>query len=411
MTLLLSFALTLTVAVLISARARRGVLSTTVLFLAVGLALGSGWWGLLDIPDGSPLLYWTTEIGLFAVLLMDGMHAPRSALREGWREPARALAIGLPLSVVFGFALALALLDLPWSEALLLAAALAPTDPLLAEAIIGRESVPWRVRHTLNVESGFNDGLALPLVLLLLPLAGSGGEDVWAVLGHLAEGVAIGAVVPAVLIRLERTAVFGASERYRILGIVALGLLVFGVASAVDANLFVAAFTAGITIGTLAPEAPGRFEQTGQAVTELLKLGAVFLVGAVLARHLVDTAGWTAWVFGGLMLVAVRPASVAIAMLGSPLRGDERLAVAWFGPKGFASVLYSLLILRSGVPFAGELFGVATLTIGLSIVAHSSTDVLVARWIGRPRESERTGRVGRACDGRRQGGVADDDHR
>ncbi len=394
-TLLLSFALTLTVAVLISARARRGVLSTTVLFLAVGFVLGSDW-GILDIPDGSPLLHWTTEIGLFSVLLMDGMHAPRSALREGWREPARVLAFGLPLSVVFGFAVGLVLLDLPWLEALLLAAALAPTDPLLAEAIIGRESVPWRIRHTLNVESGFNDGLALPLVLVLLPLAGSGGEDIWVVVGHLAEGIAIGAVIPAVLIRLERTEVFGASERYRTLGIIALGLLVFGTASAVDANLFVAAFTAGITIGTLAPDAPGRFEPTGRAVTELLKLGAVFLVGAVLARHLLESVGWAAGLFAILMLVAVRPASVAIAMLGSSVPAKERFAVAWFGPKGFASVLYSLLVLRSGVPYAGELFGVATLTIGLSIVAHSSTDVLVARWVGRAPESERADRVGSA---------------
>ncbi len=175
-------------------------------------------------------------------------------LQEGWQHPLRVLVVAAPLTVVLSMVAAHLILGVGWLDAALLAAVLAPTDPLLAEAIIGRESVPWRVRHTLNVESGLNGGLALPMVLTVLTILGSDHRGIGAHTMHLVEGVAIGIVIPFVMFKLEQLELLGASERYRTIGIFAIALLAYATSSAFDANLFLAAFAAGITVATMAPQ-------------------------------------------------------------------------------------------------------------------------------------------------------------
>ena len=350
-----------------------------MLFLVAGFMAGSRTIGIAHVGADSSLLHWSTEIGLYSVLFVDGMHAPRADLREGWRGPLRLLAIAMPLTVVLALVAARLILGMGWLEAALLAAVLAPTDPLLAEAIIGRESVPWRVRHTLNVESGLNDGLALPLVLILLTVLGSDHGGVAPVTIHLVEGVAIGIAVPFAMVRLERFDLLGASERYRTLGIVAIALLVYASGAALDANLFLAAFVAGITVATMAPNAPVLFDPIGRTATELMKLGAAFLVGALISGLDLLPAHWAPYVFAVVLFLVVRPVAVMASLVRSTWPGQERMAIAWFGPKGFASILYSLLVLRSGIATGSEVFQVAAIAIAVSIVVHSSTDVVIAR--------------------------------
>jgi len=177
--LLLSFAVLLLIGVLISERAHRTVLSTAVLFLVGGFLLGPGALNIVSVSAGDPIVGGLAELALFSVLFTDGMRVGFRDLRSAWRLPGRALLLGLPLTLGLTAVFAHYIVGLPWLESFLLGAILAPTDPVFAAAIVGREEVPGRLRHLLNVESGVNDGLALPIVLILLAAALSLPASPW----------------------------------------------------------------------------------------------------------------------------------------------------------------------------------------------------------------------------------------
>jgi sodium/hydrogen antiporter len=380
MVAVLAFAVVLLVAVLISELAHRSVLSTAVLFLAAGFVLGDGALGVLSLTPESPTVGHLAELALFSVLFTDGMRSGLGDLARAWQLPARALLLGLPLTLLGTALCAHLLAGLSWPEALLVGAVLSPTDPVFAAAIVGRDDVPRRLRHLLNVESGLNDGLALPVVVLLLAVVGHDAVPGSELLSELAAGVALGVAIPLLAIWLERLPFFAAAERYQPLYAFAIGLLVLGAASLTHANLFLAAFAAGVTVATAGPEVRREFHEFGDTVTELLKLAALLVFGALLSPALFGEAGPGGWLFALLALVAVRPAAIGLALLGSRIGRREWLAAAWFGPKGFASVVYGLLVLTAALPSSEELFRLIAITVVLSIVAHSSTDVLIARW-------------------------------
>jgi NhaP-type Na+/H+ or K+/H+ antiporter len=387
---LLAFAAVLLLAVLVSSLARRTILSTAVLFLVAGFALGPGGFGVVDVGAGSPIVATLAELALFAVLFTDGMRVGWADLRAAWRLPGRALGWGLPLTLAVTAVLAHYVAGLDWPEALLIGAVLAPTDPVFAAALVGNDKVPARLRHLLNVESGVNDGLALPFVVLFLALA-AGSDDL-----HLGElglelgiGLAIGVLLPLGAILLERTRLFAASTLYEPLNAVAIGLLVLAVAKATHGNLFLAAFAAGITVATFGARQRETFEQFGELVAELLKLAALLVFGALISLEFLGAIPWTGWVFAVLALVVARPLALLLSFLGSRLSLREQAAAMWFGPKGFASVVYGLLVLESGIPAADQVFHLVALTIVLSIIAHSSTDIVVARAFDEPRETPR----------------------
>lgn len=378
--LLLVFAITLLLAVLVSALAHRTVLSTAVVFLAAGFLVGDGALGLVHITPESELVSQIAELALFAVLFTDGMRVGWADLRSAWKLPGRALGFGLPLTLVITALLAHFVLGLDWIESLLIGAILSPTDPVFAAALVGNKKVPLRLRSLLNVESGVNDGLALPFVVVLLAIAG-GSHDLH--LGELALelslGIVLGVAIPWVAIALERTRFFSVSDHYLPLNAAAIGLLVLAVGYTTHANLFLAAFTAGITVATIGDRERAAFEELGEMTAELLKLAALLLFGALLTPALFADIGWQGWVFAVLALVVARPLALAVSFLGSGLGWREQAAAAWFGPKGFASVVYGLLVLSAGISGGELVFELVAVTIVLSIVAHSSTDIVVAR--------------------------------
>ncbi|MDQ6726458.1 MAG: cation:proton antiporter [Actinomycetota bacterium] len=379
MAVVLAFAATLLVAVLVSALAHRSVLSTAVLFLLAGLVLGSGALNVIRVRPETPVVSTFAELALFSVLYTDGMRVTFRDLRSG-TLPGRALAVGLPITLLLTAVLGRFVAGLPWAEALLLGAVLSPTDPVFAAAIVGRDEVPYRLRHLLNVESGLNDGLALPVVVVLLAVVSGGPVHGPRLAPQLAGGVALGVAIPWVAIRLERLPVLGAASLYEPLTGFALGLLVLSVASITHANEFLAAFAAGITLATLSPGMRAAFHQFGDLIAELLKLAALLLFGALISPSFLRDIPLTGYAFAVLALVVVRPIALACALFRSDLDRREWVAAAWFGPKGFASVVYGLLILESGVSDADRLFHLTAIVIVLSILAHASTDVVVARW-------------------------------
>jgi NhaP-type Na+/H+ or K+/H+ antiporter len=378
--LLLCFAVVLLAAVLLSALAHRTILSTAALFLVAGFVLGEGSTGVLRLHADSPIVAQLAELALFAVLFTDGMRVGWADLRSAWRLPGRALGWGLPLTLLVTAVLAHYVAGLGWAEALLIGAILAPTDPVFAAALVGNDKVPARLRHLLNVESGVNDGLALPFVVVLLAVA-AGSDDLH--LGELATelavGLAIGVLVPLAAIALERTRFFAASAAYAPLNGVAIGLLVLALGKVTHGNLFLAAFAAGITVATFGPRERAAFEHFGENVAELFKLAALLVFGALISPAFLGEIPWTGWVFAVLAIVVARPVALWVSFLRSGLGLREQAAAMWFGPKGFASVVYGLLVLESGIGAADEVFHLVALTIVISILAHSSTDVVVAR--------------------------------
>ena len=380
MALLLAFAAVLIVSVLLSERIDRSILSTSVMFLAAGFAFSPGALSWVSAPHQAVLPI--AEIALFTSLFVDGMHAPLSVIKAGWRLPGRALAFGMPLTFVGNSVLAYALAGLSWKEAFLVGAVLTPTDPVFAAALIGRKGVPLRLRNLLNVESGLNDGLALPVVLILLSSISTTHTSTVKVLIELAGGVAIGIVVPYVVLHLERLSVLGVGGKYEQLTGLALALFIYAVCKVTGANAFLAAFAGGSTLATISPASRASFEELGDALSEITKLMAIFVFGVLMQPELFGRISIGEWVCILLLLVLVRPVSLVVALVGERLDKKEWASAAWFGPKGFASVTYGLLVFESSAVHANRMFDFVAACVTVSIVAHSTTDTVVARAFG-----------------------------
>jgi len=380
MTLLLEFAVTLVIAVLVSGLAHRSILSTAVIFLAAGALLGNRYVGALTLDAEDAIVTTLAEFALFSVLFTDGMRVGIKDLVKAWRLPGRALLLGMPLTWIFTAMLAYWITGLDWTMALLVGAILSPTDPVFAAAIVGREEVPQSLRRLLNVESGINDGLALPVVVLLIDVLSHEPLEPTTLALEIIGGIVIGIVIPYLVIKLEQSRFFDAATAYEPINAFAIGLVVLALAKTLHQNEFLAAFAAGVTVATIGPEVRESFHKFGELVTELLKLAALLLFGALVSLEVVGDVSWQGLVFAIAALLVVRPVALSIALLGSSLSHRERLVAAWFGPKGFASVVYGLLLLKSGVPESEHVFHLIGFVVALSIVAHSSTDVLVAKW-------------------------------
>ncbi|MGH8162811.1 MAG: cation:proton antiporter [Rhodanobacteraceae bacterium] len=380
MSALLIFSITLFVALLLSDLANRSVLSTAVLFLVAGFLVGPGGLNYLHFDHDDPIVRHLAELALFGVLFTDGMRAAIGDLIRAWQLPGRALLLGMPLTLMATALLAYFLAGTTWIEALLLGAILSPTDPVFAAAIVGKKEIPGRLKHLLNIESGVNDGLALPLVLICLSIIGNYKAGYVGLGMELLLGVAIGVAVPWIACWVRRARFFGVAKPYEPLFAVALGLLVLALATLLHGNIYLAAFAAGVTVASTRPELRDEFHEFGELITELLKLATLLVFGALISPRLFVELHAADFLFAALALVLARPVAMLIALWRSELGWQERLTASWFGPKGFASVVYGLLLFQRDVPHAERLFRLVALVIAGSIMAHSSTDTLLARW-------------------------------
>ncbi|MCB0064136.1 MAG: cation:proton antiporter [Caldilineaceae bacterium] len=380
MTLLLAFAFLLLLAVLLSGVADQSVLSIAVLFLGAGILFGDGVLGLIHVEAENLQTRNIIEIALFSVLFTDSMHFNLGQIRGSWRLPVRALALGMPMTLLAIALLARLLTQLNWVEAFLIGAILSPTDPIFAAAIVTREEMPPRLRQLLNVESGLNDGLALPAIVLMLEMLGKSEHHLVPVLGELVWGVILGIGVAYGAVFLIRRLSLPPVGLYKPLYAFAIGLLVLSLAQLFNANLFLAAYAAGMTIATTSAEVRDAFQPFGETISELLKLVALLVFGALLTFSIFTSLSLWADLFAILIIFLIRPLVIEVALIGSTLSWQERAVAAWFGPKGFASIFYGLLILEQDAAAAEYIAQLSAVVITLSIVAHSSTDVLATRW-------------------------------
>ncbi|MDI9885047.1 cation:proton antiporter [Streptomyces sp. HNM0645] len=383
MVLVAVFGAALLIAVLLSGLAARTVLSTSFLFLVGGALVSDGFLGLIHITPDSEIVAVTADLALFAVLFTDGMHVSFPKLRAHWKNPARALGLGMPLAFVGMAVVTHYLAGLNWTTSFLVGAVLAPTDPVFASAIVGRKEVPAKLRQLLNVESGINDGLALPFVLVFIVAAGPTSGHAEASFGKIALelglGLAFGVLLPLLVNGLARFSLLGAEPKLQPLLPLATGIILYAVCHLTHANPYLAAFSAGAVITAVSPEAKTAFEPLGEALAELAKFAALLVFGALLTPQLFGDLSFGGYVAVVLAIVLIRPASMLLSLVGTRFDRREKLVAAWFGPKGFASVVYGLLVLQAGIPQGEQAYTLIAVCIAFSIIAHSSTDVPIAR--------------------------------
>ena len=383
---LLVFGGLLAIVAALSGVMRGTVLSASVLSVALGLLLAAV--GAVDVEASDTAIVELIELALILTLFSDGMFVERELLRRHWSPVARALMIALPITMLL-LALAAKVLfpEFSWAEAFLLAAVLSPTDPVVTSAVVTSRLVPASVRHTLNLESGLNDGLALPFVLFFLVLATPGGDassEAAKLVGQAAVGGVIGIALGMLAGRLHHHLPGGGlTARYE--GIYAIGfaLFAFGFADVTWGNGLIAAFVCGIAMAATERGVPEGFSEFAENASAILQVLTFFVFGALIVatgfHHTVPPL--VVFVFFALLLA--RPAAVLLAFLRTGIPRAEKLFMAWFGPKGVASMLFALFVLKSGVDDKGLIFDVAAIAIICSIVAHGLTDTVGAKWVAR----------------------------
>jgi NhaP-type Na+/H+ or K+/H+ antiporter len=336
--------------------------------------------GVAPSPTGGPVRT-LAEATLAVVLFSDASRIKLSALRREFTVPLRLLGIGLPLTIALGGLLAAALFDqFTTAEALVLAVVLAPTDAALGQAVVTEPRLPSRIRQGLNVESGLNDGICVPLLLILLASAevqsdvSSGhhaltivSEEIgYGILGGVAGGV-LGAAIIAVAGR----------RRHWITGPwlqvipVASAALAYGLAAALGGSGFIAAFLAGGLFGGLVSRESEEAARLSEEVGGVLD-GVTFVVfGAILLGPSLSHLSWRIAAYALLSLTLVRMLPVAIAMLGTRPRAPTVAFLGWFGPRGLASIVFAVIVVQeSHLPQTRTILLVTYVTVGLSVLAH-----------------------------------------
>jgi NhaP-type Na+/H+ or K+/H+ antiporter len=376
----------LAVVAALSGLIRGTVLSASVLSVAFGIALAAA--GVVDVDATDQSIVELIELALILTLFSDGMFVERELLRRHWSPVARALVIAMPITMVLLALAAKALFPgLDWAEAFLLAAVLSPTDPVVTSAVVTSKLVPASVRHTLNLESGLNDGLALPFVLFFLVLASPGGDagaEAAKLAGEALVGAAIGVSLGALGGRLHnRLPGGGLTARYEGIYAVGFALVAFGLSDVTIGNGLIAAFVCGIAMGAAERDVPQGFVEFAENTSAILQVLTFFVFGALIVATGFDHSIPPLVVFVAFALLVARPAAVQLSFLRTGIDRAEKAFMAWFGPKGVASMLFALFVLKSDVGEAELIFDVAAIAIICSIVAHGLTDTLGARWMAR----------------------------
>ena len=329
-------------------------------------------------------------VALILILFRDGLQVDEEMLQEAWHLPLRKLVLAMPLTAALVALATHTFTDLDWTESFLVGALLSPTDPVLSSSIVNNPRVPRLIRHSLNLESGLNDGLALPAVLALTASA-AGDEDFswWQfVLQDVLVGLATGVLVAFVASRLMpggRALGDEISKHQKALYAIGVAFTAYGIATLPpEGNGLIAVFAAAMAFGIWRPDIGECFETQSEDVVELVKLGVFLVFGAILTLDGLFQDGAAAVAIALFTLLAARPVAVFVALAGS--RGvdtAEKAFMAWFGPKGVATMAFALFVLGSGVPEAERVFNLAALCVLVSIIAHGLTDHAGSEWISR----------------------------
>ena len=363
----------------LSHRLKRSYVTLAIFFTSAGLLAGPVL-GLLDLELGSEPIKLLAEATLTLVLFSDASRISIPALRDEFSVPARLLGLGLPMTIAAGtLAGAVVLPGVSVVEALVLAVILACTDAALGQAVVTDRRIPSRIRQGLNVESGLNDGLCVPLFFIALAIAEAdegalsargalelvAGEIGWGVVGGISAG-ALGAVA----LRTAQRRGLAEAHWLQILT-AATALLAAGVAHGLGGSIFIAAFVGGFVFGGLRRDVGGEVGYLVDQGGEVLNAVTFLVFGAVILGPAIDDLGWEALLYAVLSLTVVRMVPVALATLGTRARPPTVAFLGWFGPRGLASIVFAVILVEeAALPHQETLLLAVVATVGLSVYAH-----------------------------------------
>ena len=378
---------------LISGRLQGTVLTAPLFFIAFGLLIGEGGISVANLDPGHSVIHTIAELTLILLLFTDAARIDLDCLRRYHNLPLRMLAIGLPLSIVAGTLVALLIFpQFSYWEAALIAAILAPTDAALGQSVVSTKIVPVRIRQAINVESGLNDGFALPAVLLFAALASTtanpNDSSHWlefgllqVTLGPLA-GVLIGYTGARFIDRAAESQWMGTS--FQGIGILALALVSFVCAEMIGGNGFIAAFVSGIVFGNVIRHPCTFLFEFMETEGQLLMLITFLVFGAVLLPEGLHHLNLSIFLYAILSLTVIRMLPIALSLLGTGIKLPTQLFLGWFGPRGLASILFVLLILEhTTLAHKGEILSITIVTVGLSALLHGITAAPFSNLYGR----------------------------
>lgn len=367
----------------ISKRIQSTILTAPIVFVIFGVLFSKQVLGIFDIDAESPIIRTIAEITLILVLFSDASRIDLKILKSDHSIPIRLLAKGLPLTIILGTITAVYIFEyLSFWECAVLAAVLAPTDAALGQAVVSSPKIPVRIRQALNVESGLNDGLVLPVVMLTVFFASVSNEqaasDNWIrfVSFQLFFGPLVGVIVGyfggIVIYRLsEKNWITHSFQDISALG---LSILAFSLAEVIGGNGFISAFCAGLTLGNTSRHICTCLYEFAEAEGQLLTLFSFMLFGSVLLIPALTHINYEILIYSILSLTIIRLIPVFISLIGKNLRVSSILFLGWFGPRGLASILFGLLVIDEADLNNGELiFNTMVITVFFSIFAHGIT--------------------------------------
>ncbi len=374
----------------------RSWISGPIVFTCFGLFIG---------PEGFNLLSWNTdretmrnlaEVTLAVVLFTDAAGADMRVLKKTSMLPVRLLFIGLPLTILLGFALGVMIFDgVSLLIIALLATMLAPTDAALGQAVVTNQSVPDEVRQTLNAESGLNDGICIPVLLLFLAMAlghvsdgDTGALAVKLLIEEIGIGLAVGLSITFISVQLLK---FSWQRKWLTptwiqIPVVALALTCFSLAQYLGGSGFIAAFSGGLLFGILEKSMRDKFLRAAEGTGDTLALITWVIFGAAVAGSVLQSISWQVLFYAILSLTVIRMLPVFLALSGSGISTEGKLFIGWFGPRGLASIVFAVIVLSSNLPVDNVLTRTVACTIILSIILHGVTANLWARAYGKRSE-------------------------
>jgi sodium/hydrogen antiporter len=366
-------------------------------FVAIGLLVGRLLIDAVTASATSDTVRTLAEATLAVVLFADASRIKMGALAREYAVPVRLLGIGLPFTIIVGAALAIAIFaHLTVAEAVVLAIVLAPTDAALGQAVVTEPRLPSRIRQGLNVESGLNDGICVPVLLIALAVADvedhvtSAHHAVTVVIEEIGYGILGGAaagLIAAAVVAFSYRRDLIAAPWLQVIPIAGAGLA-YGIAAALGGSGFIASFLAGGIFGALVPRESEEASRLSEGLGGLLG-GVTFLIfGAVLLGPALEHLSWQIAVYAVLSLTVVRLLPVAIAMIGSGATPRTIGFLGWFGPRGLASIVFAVIAVNEANLVGEQTILLASYaTIGLSVFAHGASAAPLAKRYARWYES------------------------
>jgi NhaP-type Na+/H+ or K+/H+ antiporter len=375
----------------IAGRLERSLITGAMVFVVVGFLVGPFGIGWVQADVTNDDLRLLADLTLAIVLFIDAAGADVKVLVRNIRLPSRMLLVGLPGVIALGAACAWLIFDdLTLFEVAILASMLAATDAALGKGVITNPAVPAKVREGLNAESGLNDGLCVPVLLLFIALAESGGGGSGGSLLALelvAREVGIGLVVGLGMtllgVWLMRACVARGwiTQVWAQVPVVGLATGCFAVAQTLHGSGYIAAFTGGILFGVMAKERTHELVLAAEGTAEVLALATWLVMGTAVLGQLFDKFTFDVVLYAVLSLTIVRVVPVFAALTGTGERTDSKLFLAWFGPRGLASIVFAIIVLNSQVEHRSLLAEIVACTVFLSVFAHGLTANPLAKWL------------------------------